>query len=366
MRGPACYTNCCPAPAPVVISQTVVDGSGLRFVAESFGFGAPKAVTSFPSAVPVFVGGAQAHAQLRLDYLPVSRHSVQLHLKGTAHQRPLIGRDGAYDASLVTPAFDFWVDGQTVYLNFRVSPSDSFLVTYPTLQASAAIPAATPAVSYFPTAFVDAFGPGRTGGLITVLSDEVEVGDETLSFTGYVDLSATPESPASVVLHLGGTQPQRPMIGYDADASGPCDYFVVGSRVYFRFPVVAADEVFVRYFGTNASARPSAVTGEMQTISVDAVDDATEATSGWCLADGFTRYSIAAFPALHAFASANSLLAAASVSSGLAPATSAIDPATTFVLKYLVPHSYGEQGLDPDTGELAPARSASERVEIKA
>jgi len=180
------------------------------------------------------------------------------------------------------------------------------------------------------------------------------------------ELAYPPTDPDSVDVRLGGTANQRPLIGgLDKDFS------VDGKNVYLYFAPAVGDVVYVRYaagVGDDGTSPDGTVpVGTMSTRALkdgEAVDDPSAVDVGYCLADGYCRYSIAQYPELYAFAAAHGLLAEGSLATG-ATYVVPVDPDTTFVLKYLIPYSYGEQGLD-DAGLLSPPRSSTHRVQIKA
>ena len=177
-------------------------------------------------------------------------------------------------------------------------------------------------------------------------------------------LAFPPVDPDSVDIRLGGTGNQRPLI-----AGHGGDFSVEGRNVYLYFDPATGDKYYVRYVAAPDSdgTLPDGTVpvGTMSTKEVAAEDDASEADAGYLLADGYSMYSIAKYPELYAFAKANDLLADKAIPHDEPSTEIKIDPATTFVLKYLIPNSYGEQGRDP-AGLLTPSRSATHRVQIKA
>lgn len=186
-----------------------------------------------------------------------------------------------------------------------------------------------------------------------------------VAWTAKLALAFPPVDPDSVDLRLGGTTNQRPLVeGLDSD------YSVDGQDVYLYYTPAEDDKFYVRYVAGPAddgtSPDGTVPVGTMSTKEVAAEDDAAEADAGYLLADGYSMYSIAKYPELYAFAKANDLLADAAVPHDDLDTAITVDPATTFVLKYLIPYSYGEQGYDPATGLLTPSRSATHRVQIKA
>lgn len=202
----------------------------------------------------------------------------------------------------------------------------------------------------------------------------VSVGGVSTAYKAYLELASVPAAQHSVQVFMSdGSVPQRPLIGAagvpvagDAQAF---DYLVHGNKVFLTFDVVAGDSIFVHYVGAPLARSVGVSTGDMDTIAVAAIDDPSQAPAGWCLADGYTPYSKAAFPDLYAFLLDADLLSLNSVTTNPADGQNLvshdIDEDTSFVIRYLVPYAYGAQG-DDVLGTTHPPRSTTHRVIVKA
>lgn len=213
---------------------------------------------------------------------------------------------------------------------------------------------------------------------LTIGAGSVLVGTHIMAYTAYATLASLPANQHAVqVFFADGSTPQRPLVGTAGVPTGanddPYDYFVVGQNVYFTFAFNdeddSLDSLFVHYVGLPLAGSTGISTGDMDTIAVATLDDPSTAPSGWCLADGYTPYLKSAYPDLYDFLEENDLLSTASVTTD--PATGQnlvshdVDEDTSFVIRYLVPYSYGAQGTDVG-GATHPTRSLTHRVVIKA
>ena len=216
---------------------------------------------------------------------------------------------------------------------------------------------------------------------LTVAAGSILVGTVVKAYTAYATLASIPVAKHAVqVFFADGSVPQRPLVGLAGvptadDATH--DYFVVGQNVYLTFAVVDGDSLFVHYVGTPLAGTTGISTGDLDTIALSPVltgaagEDAAlaaQAPAGWCMADGYTPYLQAAYPALYAYLVENDLLSENSVETGAAGAngtSNEVDADASFVIRYLVPYSYGTQGTNLDDS-VHPARSLTHRVVIKA
>ena len=71
--------------------------------------------------------------------------------------------------------------------------------------------------------------------------------EEPVSYTYYVELSATPINQGSVSVRMGGTVDQKPYLNSDGEAA---NFQVIGKYVFFFFDLVNGDEVYVKYIST--------------------------------------------------------------------------------------------------------------------
>lgn len=121
MRGPPCFSNCSPSPAPVtILNQTtnlVVAGDQLSWKQERFAsyvalVGADQSVVH-----PVTGVALTALAFVVLARTPVSPHSVKVFIgDGTVRQRPLLAYSESGGGSA---AFDYFVIGDRLYFTFN-------------------------------------------------------------------------------------------------------------------------------------------------------------------------------------------------------------------------------------------------------
>ena len=126
----ASFSNCCPEPAPVTITNNLYYVDELLF--------APKVErlvypTGFTAVTQCEIdGGTDAKWWVELAETPLANHSVQVLLEGTVDQRPLVG-DGDGDGSgepVAGEEYDYWVDGKILYLRFDLAAGDVIYVRY--------------------------------------------------------------------------------------------------------------------------------------------------------------------------------------------------------------------------------------------
>ena len=129
MRGPCCFSNCSPSPAPVtILNQTtnlVVAGDQLswkqeRFAAFTLLSGGDRTIVHPATAVSL-----TALAVVALARAPVSPYSVKVFIgDGTVRQRPLLAYSESGGGSA---AFDYFVVGDKLYFTFDPSGEVAFV-----------------------------------------------------------------------------------------------------------------------------------------------------------------------------------------------------------------------------------------------
>ena len=118
MRGPACFSNCSPAPAAVTITNSTMNyqiGSNqIGWRQEAFAPADLNDVVLSPVADPETGVSFAASRSATLASTPISRASVQVFLGGSLGQRPLL----AYDDNTPELAYNYFLVGNALYLNF--------------------------------------------------------------------------------------------------------------------------------------------------------------------------------------------------------------------------------------------------------
>lgn len=129
MRGPCCFSNCSPSPAPVtILNQTtnlVVAGDQLSWKQERFSAYTPLSGGDRTIVHPVTSVSLTALACVVLARAPISPHSVKVFIgDGTVRQRPLL----AYSESGggANP-FDYFVIGDKLYFAFDPAGEITFV-----------------------------------------------------------------------------------------------------------------------------------------------------------------------------------------------------------------------------------------------
>lgn len=205
----------------------------------------------------------------------------------------------------------------------------------------------------------------------TIVHDQTGV---TLAAKWYVELAGEVAARASMLVFLGGTVPQRPLIGYSEDASTGYDYFVDTNKLYINFDLAAGETIYVQYVAlpTSGTALETASVGNMAVIE----DDGGEFTppAGWVIADGTTPYSTAFFANLYDWFVDNypgmiietdattETYCVAGDETTLDPDTGFVVPEASFVIRYLAPYTYAPL---PDPTPNYRERSADYRVIVK-
>ena len=264
MRGPACFTNCCPAPAPVVITANTyaIGANEIGWALEMFGPGG-KPISALPAGVDDLSfgisGALPATYALKLAHPPVSPNAVQLTLKGTATQRPLVGLNGyASDDSesgAVMNAHDYFVIGSTVYITFALDAAvDTIYVRYQSMPGAAEASAGITGMMRYYTAAVTANVP--VAHWVGAVKYYRYAGDG-LTAPAYKDGTEFGESKEFVV----GTGEGE----YTSATLAVADALIVAVEADWRAAVLAVNE------------------------------------NGWLRADGFTEYRINLYSALYAF-----------------------------------------------------------------
>ena len=117
MRGPACFSNCSPAPAPVTITNTTtnyqIGSNQIGWRQEAFAPADLSVVAVSPISDPETGVAFAASRMATLASTPISRASVQVFLGGALGQRPLLAYDGTQSLS-----YNYFLDGNLLYLNF--------------------------------------------------------------------------------------------------------------------------------------------------------------------------------------------------------------------------------------------------------
>ena len=264
MRGPACFTNCCPAPAPVVIHADTyaIGANDIGWQLEMFGLGG-KTVSALPAGVSDLsfgiAGALAATAALKLLYPPASPNAVEVTLKGTATQRPLVGLNGyaSEEAGAVMNTHDYFVVGSTVYVTFAVAPTDTIFVRY------VAMPGASDASA------------GITGMM------------------RYVTVDVTDPAEVPVAHWSGGTKYYR----YDGDGKVSPAY---GEGTLFgenqEYVVGSGEGEYDTAAEAVKDARLAAIEADWRKSVGDYVPE-----TGWLKADGFSEYRINLYSALYAY-----------------------------------------------------------------
>lgn len=280
MRGPACFTNCSPAESQVTINANTyaIGANEIGWKIELFGSGG-KTISVLPESRQVQSFGAAylpAKAALSLAYPPVSAHSVEITLQGTATQRPLIGLDGhpSDGESAVMNVHDFFVVGSTVYLNFDVVSTDKVYVRY----------VASPGMS---AASVGTTGMTRSVSIAVSASSAIEIGHWLATPLGT-------EGEEPVMLAPGDDQ-----YGYATDGS---------ETTATQFTDSAGTLFLVSDYDSVAECLAAAVASEVELDWVS-MTGLYAPPAGWCKADGFTRYPVSQYSALYSHLDAMLLLA---------------------------------------------------------
>ena len=273
MRGPACFTNCCPAPAPVVIHADTyaIGANDIGWQLEMFGPGG-KAVSALPAGVSDLsfgiAGALAATAALKLRYPPASPNAVEVTLKGTATQRPLVGLNGYAsedaEAGAVMNAHDYFVIGSTVYVTFAVAATDTIFVRYVAMPGAADAPAGITGMMRYETVAVTA-------------AAGIQIGHWPAAPVGTED---------AVML-----APADDQYGYATDG---------GETTATQFSSSSGAVFLVSDYDSVAECLAAAVAYETELDWRESVEAYVPET-GWLKADGFTEYRINLYSALYAY-----------------------------------------------------------------
>lgn len=282
MRGPACFTNCSPAESQVTINANTyaIGANEIGWGLELFGVGG-KPISSLPAGVDGLsfgiAGALPATYALKLAHPPVSPNAVQLTLKGTATQRPLVGLNGyaSEETDAVMNAHDYFVIGSTVYITFAVdAATDTIYVRYQSMPGASAASAGVTGMMRYVTI------PGVTPAA------GLNIGH----------WPALPTSPMDLDEMLLLTSEDA---GYGESTDDP--------MVLLRptqFSTSDASHVFLVSDYTGATAEAQALA---DAVAYEALADFGEAAiaydpeTGWLKADGVSEYRINLYSALYAF-----------------------------------------------------------------
>lgn len=136
MRGPACFSNCSPSPAPVTISQITnnyhLSADRIVWRQDRLAYADFTALTgddrnvSNPETAAVLI----AEGYYTLSRTPNTPYSVQVGvgIGSPVPQRPLISYAASWTSS--DPAYDYFVVGNKLYVNFTPAPATVIFVSF--------------------------------------------------------------------------------------------------------------------------------------------------------------------------------------------------------------------------------------------